>query len=64
MIITSVVGLTGVCMTLVMNFYVFNVGRLLYGIAGGAQGVIGVRMLVELMPNDKLSTCIAIYGTS
>lgn len=64
MMITSAVGIVGVALTLIQNFYVFNVGRILYGFAAGAQGATVVRMIVEFMPEKRQSTCIGVFAMS
>mmetsp|Transcript_22212 Transcript_22212/g.26022 ORF Transcript_22212/g.26022 Transcript_22212/m.26022 type:complete len:150 (-) Transcript_22212:286-735(-) len=64
MILMSTLGIVGVALTLVLNFYVFNIGRLIYGFASGAQGAVVVRMINEYMPPNLRSTCIGIFATS
>ena len=64
MMISSVIGIVGVTLTLVLNFYLFNIGRIMYGFAAGAQQTVGVRMIIEFMPLERQSTCIAIFSTA
>jgi len=51
MIIVAAIGAIGSGLTLILNFYVFNFGRILVGFAAGAQGATVVRMITEYMPN-------------
>ena len=53
MMLTSIIGIVGVSLTLVQEFYIFNIGRILYGFASGAQGTTVIRMIVEFMPEKR-----------
>lgn len=35
MILSAAIGMVGISLTLVVNFYVFNLGRFIYGFANG-----------------------------
>ena len=50
MILTSLIGSAGVGLTMIQNFYVLLVGRVILGFTSGSQGVIVVRMINEYVP--------------
>ncbi len=50
MILSSILGIIGVALTMIENFYVLILGRILFGIASGCQGALTIRMINEFMP--------------
>ena len=50
MIVTSLIGSAGVGLTMIENFYVLLLGRVVLGFTSGSQGVIVVRMINEFVP--------------
>lgn len=64
MILTSFVGIVGVGLTMIENFYILLLGRIIFGFTAGSQGVIVVRMINENVPENYFSTCLGIYSTA
>lgn len=64
MIWLSVLGIIGCGITLIQNFYVFNLGRFIYGVANGAQAGVVIRMINEYMPLRWRPTCVGMFSTS
>ena len=61
MIMTSLVGITGVSLTMIENFYILLIGRVLLGFAAGSQGAIAIRMIGEYVPPDMRKYGVGIY---
>ena len=61
MIMTSLVGITGVSLTMIENFYILLVGRVLLGFAAGSQGAIAIRMIGEYVPPDMKKYGVGIF---
>ena len=64
MILTSLIGCAGVGLTMIENFYVLLLGRIILGFTSGSQGVIVVRMINEYVPAAYLSLCFGIFVAS
>ena len=64
MIISSLIGLVGVALTLIENFYVLNIGRLVFGFTSGCQAAVVVRMIDEYMPPRLTSTAMGGFAAT
>ena len=61
MILTSLVGVVGVSLTMIFNFYILLVGRVLLGFAAGSQGAIAIRMIGEYLPKHMRRYGVGIF---
>ena len=61
MILTSLVGIAGVSLTMIFNFYILLVGRVLLGFAAGSQGAIAIRMIGEYLPKHMKRYGVGIF---
>ena len=64
MLIMNLIGMSGVVLTLIQNFYLLLLGRVIYGTAVGVQSVCMPRYVEEYVPFRNYSLCIAIYAFS
>ena len=60
-LICIVIGIGGVSLSLVFDFYCLLAGRFIYGFASGALSVASPRMIEEYVPVHLQSTFIAVY---
>ena len=51
----------GAGLTLIQNFYILVLGRIIYGFCAGSVSTIGVRMIVESVPPTWLSACMGLW---
>ena len=56
-----IVGILGVAFTMLKDFKMQLLGRLVYGIAAGLQSVVTPRFIEEYVPLELCGTCIAIF---
>ena len=61
MILMAIVGSIGVILTLIQNFYVLLIGRVIFGFAAGSQGVIVIRMIDDYAPENLKSICFGLF---
>lgn len=52
----------GVAITLLRDFKMQLLGRLIYGVAAGLQSVISPRFIEEYVPLELTGTCMAMYA--
>ena len=64
MIFASTVGIVGVSLTLIQNFYLLLLGRIIWGFAAGAEGVISIRMIGEYVPAHMAKYSVGIFMIS
>ena len=64
MLIMLAVGIVGVSMTLIENFYMLIFGRVVYGLSVGVSSVCMPRYVEEFVPLHKYGICIALYAFS
>ena len=50
LIIASIIGIAGCCMTQKFDFYIMNLGRLLFGFSTGQMVAVGAKFLEETIP--------------
>ena len=55
------IGMIGIGITLIENFYAMILGRTIYGFACGIQTVVTPRYIEEYMPVQIYSTCLGTY---
>ena len=53
MMIIAAIGIVGTGLTLIEQFIIFNIGRILLGFAAGSVGSVVIRMIVEFMPERR-----------
>ena len=64
MIITSLIGIVGTGFTLIENYSILLLGRVILGFSAGTLGTIVIRMIGEYVPASKKSMCVGIYATA
>ena len=64
MLLFNLVGIIGVTMTLIQQYWLLLLGRVIYGLAVGVESVCMPRYIEEYVPLRKYSLCIAIYAFS
>ena len=64
MLLFNLVGIIGVSMTLIEDYWVLLLGRVIYGLAVGVESVCMPRYVEEYAPLRWYSLCIAIYAFS
>ena len=62
LILTGLIGIFGVGLTLIENFYVLIFGRVIWGFAAGSHGAVIIRMIDEYMPARLASSCVGVYA--
>ena len=62
--LTSISGSIGVGLTMIENFYVLLLGRVIYGFTAGSQAGIVCRMIDEYVPATWQSACIGFFAAS
>ena len=60
--IACAVGMFGVCFTLLKDFKMQLVGRLIYGIAAGLSSVVSPRFIEEYVPLELCGSCITVFA--
>ena len=61
LLMCCLIGIFGVSITLVENFYMMIIGRTIYGFACGIQTVATPRYIEEYVPVQIYSTCLGTY---
>mmetsp|Transcript_22397 Transcript_22397/g.27553 ORF Transcript_22397/g.27553 Transcript_22397/m.27553 type:complete len:158 (+) Transcript_22397:138-611(+) len=61
MLIFNVMGVFGVAICMVENFYMLLLGRIIYGFAVGVESVAMPRFLDEVVPLRIYDLCIGLY---
>ena len=64
MILSSVIGIIGVSLTMIENFYVLIIGRIGFGVASGSQATLIIIMINEYVPARHLARCMGGYGAT
>ena len=63
-LLMNLLGMVGVGMTLIENFWMLILGRVVYGLAVGVESVCMPRYVEEYVPLRRYSLCIALYAFS
>ena len=63
-LLMNLVGCFGVCLTLIQNFPLLLIGRLIYGMAVGVNSVCLPRYVEEYVPLRRYGLCIVLYSGS
>lgn len=61
MLIATAIGVTGICIEMIDNFWVISVGRLIYGFACGIYAPCIGRYIEEMLPAHLLPQLFPIY---
>lgn len=61
MLLTTYLGVLGVSLIMIENFYVLLLGRVIFGFTAGSQACIVVRMIDEYVPQSIQSTCMGVF---
>ena len=64
MILSNIIGIIGVSLTIIQNFYLLLLGRIIWGFSAGAQGVISIRMIGEYVPEHMAKYSVSIFTVS
>ena len=64
MMLANMIGIIGVCLTLIQNFYLLLLGRIIWGFSAGAQGVVSIRMIGEFVPEHMAKYSVSIFTIS
>ena len=62
LLVACTAGSFGVALTLIKDFNMQLVGRLIYGFAAGIQSVISPRFIEEYVPLELCGTCITVFS--
>lgn len=61
LLLTSLIGSIGVGITMIEEFYLLLLGRLILGYAAGVYGAVVVRMINENVPPSWLSASMGVF---